>query len=149
PPLICVRKEVKLLGTLINPRAHQRDLFCGQRFRRRPAAKAARATRATRSTRTAWATGRTAGRTAGRRIATAGTSRRTIARSARSAASTGAALGRHGQIVVDLRDCKHQRALFAAAGNDDLSVFTALEHRLEAVQAQVALRPSLAVATQA
>src|SRR5204863_4871491 len=55
----------------------------------------------------------------------------------RSTRTAGFALGRHGELVVNLRCGDDQQTLLAVAGNQNLAVFAAFEQRFEAVEAQI------------
>src|SRR5256885_2293485 len=138
---------MELLGTLVNPRADQSDLFRRQGLWWR-----------TKASRSAWATSTT--RSAGRRIAATWPAWRTIGRSAgctRCAAAelsawpTGTArfrLGRHRRFIVDPRCRDDQQTFLAGAGNNDFAILAAFENCFKAVEAQVAFLPFLAVASE-
>jgi len=66
-----------------------------------------------------------------------------------TASASGIALGRHRRLLIESRDGEQERAFRALAREDDLAVFTAFQHRLKAVQAQVMARSLLAMAPEA
>src|SRR5579872_7429024 len=106
-----------LFGALINPGANQTYLFRGERLGRWSKTAA----------HSSW---RSAGTTIWRpalRSIMAGSTGRWSARAAEPAWATRASmtwleLGRHRFVFIKLRHCQHQRAVFAVAGQNDLSV---------------------------
>src|SRR5256885_437209 len=105
----------ELFRALVNPRANQSDLFRRERLGWRSESTSTESARTTGATRTALAAFSARSTSGG--IAATGSARRPIARSAlptgsaRPTRSTGAAcsaLGWHGDLVVNLRDCGHQ-----------------------------------------
>jgi hypothetical protein len=80
----------------------------------------------------------------------AGTSRRSrTSRTTRSTWRTGAALGRHGDFVIELRDGGNEQTFFAVARHDNLAVLTPFERGFEAIQSHLTLLPLFTVAAKA
>src|SRR6266516_6237704 len=141
----------QLLRALVNPRTNQSDLFRRERLGWRSESTSTKSARTTGAARAAFSARSTSGG-----IAATGSARRPIARSAlptgsarptRSTGSARSALGWHGDLVVNLCDSGDEETLFAVARHHDFAVFPALEDRLQAVQAQIALLPFVTVTT--